>query len=79
MCLCKLVKKQRRMSRKGTRGYTIPSGTTLTLREKCVPIFFFLNGFCYQYILLNMKSSLTNCASDLKCHKIFLELNSEVK
>lgn len=26
-CLCELVKKQRRKSRKGTRGYTIPSGT----------------------------------------------------
>lgn len=40
---------------------------------------FSLNGFCYQYILLNMKSSLTYFASDLKCHKIFLELNSEVE
>lgn len=77
MCLCKLVKKQRRMSRKGTRGYTIPSGTTPPLRENCSPNFF-LNGFCYQYILLNMKSSLTNCANDLKYHKIFLEHNSEV-
>lgn len=66
------------MSRKGTHGYTIPSGTAQTLREKSAP-FFFLNGFCYQYLLLNMKSSPTNCASDLKCHKIFLERHSEVK
>lgn len=68
------------MSRKGTRGYTIPKGTAETLRDECAP---FppppLNGFCYQYILLNLKSSLTICASDLKCHKIFLEHNSEVK
>lgn len=30
MCLCKLVRKQRRMSRKGTQGYTIPSGSSRT-------------------------------------------------
>lgn len=80
MCLCELVKRQRRMSRKGTRGYTIPSRTAQTLREKSAPrLFFFLPPFCYQYILLNMKSLRTNCASDLKCHKTFLDCDSEVK
>lgn len=67
------------MSRKGTRGYTIPGGTAQILRDECIPFFSSINGFCYQYILLNMKSSLTNGANDLKCHKIFLEHNSEVK
>lgn len=79
MCLCELVKKQRRMSRKGARGYTIPSGTALTLTEKSAPVVFFPNCFRYQYISFNMKSSLTHRAIDLKCHKIFLERNSEVK
>lgn len=37
------------------------------------------NGFCYKYILLDMKGSLTISASDLKCRKIFLERKSEVK
>lgn len=41
MCLCELVKRQRRMSRKGTRGYTIPRGTAQTLREKSAPRLFF--------------------------------------
>lgn len=32
---------------------------------------FALKGFWYQYISLNMKSSRTNGAIDLKCHNIF--------
>lgn len=57
------------MSRKGTRGYTIPSGTAQTLRDECAP-FFLLMAFAINIFLLNMKSSLTNSASDLKCRKI---------
>lgn len=71
------------MSRKGTRGYTGPRRTALTLRAKSAPVLSLPNGFCYQYILLNLKGSLTICASDLNCckkkkKKIFLEHNSEV-
>lgn len=64
-----LLKRQRRMSRKGTRGYTGPRRTALTLRAKSAPVLSLPNGFCYQYILLNLKGSLTICASDLNCRK----------
>lgn len=64
---------------------TIPvPGGQLRLEERksaplcvCVPLP--PNGFCYKYILLDMKGSLTISASDLKCCKIFLERKSEVK
>lgn len=79
MRLCELVKRKRRMSRKGTCGYTSPIRAAQSLREKPAPVLVFPNGFCYQYMLLNMKGSRTISASDLKCHKTFLEHNSEVK
>lgn len=56
-------------------------GEQLRLSErKSAPSFFSPpTGFCYKYILLDMKGSLTISASDLKSRKIFLERKSEVK
>lgn len=61
-------------------GYTGLRRAAQTLRKKISTIVFLPpNGFCYKYILLDMKGSLTTSASDLKCRNIFLESKSEVK
>lgn len=69
ICLRELVKKSKKMSARKTRRINHSRRTNPNFKRQMSCIFFSLNGACYQYILLNMNSSIANCASELKCSK----------